>query len=114
MEILNLSDKKEWKRIFKNSSNDFEVLIYKFSPICNASNLTDVIIDEWVDSNHTREDLLMLKLDVINAKSLSRKIAKDLNVVHESPQVIWLDKNKNVKFQASHYNITKEELDKYL
>lgn len=114
MQIINLLNKKEWKEILRKSSNDFEFLIYKFSPICNASSLIDEIIDEWADLNRSRENLVILKVDVINAKSLSRTIAKDLNVVHESPQVIWLDKNKKVKFHASHYNINKEELDRYL
>ena len=53
-------------------------------------------------------------MNVIFSKSLSRRIPKDLEVVHESPQVIWLDREMKVKFHASRYDINEEELNKHL
>ena len=50
----------------------------------------------------------------IYSRSLSRRIAKDLKIAHESPQIIWLDKEMKVKFHASHYDINEEELNKHL
>jgi bacillithiol system protein YtxJ len=114
MEIINLSDKKDWQEFIKNFQSDSETLIYKYSPICGVSYSTDQIIDEWIMLNKNNQHLRVIKIDVVLSRSLSRKIADDLNVKHESPQVIWLDREMRVKFHSSHYDIKKEELDKYL
>jgi len=114
MEIINLSDKKEWKELIKNSSNDYEFIIYKHSPICGLSHSVDIILDDWCKVQNDNNHIKILKVNVIFSKSLSRRIAKDLKIVHESPQLIWLDKEMKVKFHASHYDINEEELNKYL
>jgi bacillithiol system protein YtxJ len=114
MEIINLSDKKEWKELIKNSSNDYELIIYKHSPICGLSHLANNILDDWCKAHSDNNQIKILKVDVIFSKSLSRRIAKDLKIVHESPQIIWLDKEMKVKFHASHYDINEEELNKHL
>ena len=114
MELNKLSDKKEWKELIKNSSNDFDLIIYKHSPICGLSHSVDIILDDWCKEHSDNNDIKILKVDVIFSKSLSRRIAKDLKIVHESPQIIWLDSELKVKFHASHYDITEEELNKHL
>ena len=114
MEIINISDKKEWKELIKNSSNDYELIIYKHSPICGLSHLADNNLDVWCNAHSDNNQIKILKVDVIFSKSLSRRIAKDLKIVHESPQIIWLDKEMNVKFHASHYDINEDELNKHL
>ena len=114
MEFEKLSDKKEWKELIKNSSNDYELIIYKHSPICGLSHLANVILDEWCKANSDNNQIKILKVDVVFSKSLSRRIAKDLKIVHESPQIIWLDKEMKVKSHASHYDINEEELNKHL
>jgi bacillithiol system protein YtxJ len=53
-------------------------------------------------------------VDVISSKSLSRRIAKDLKIAHESPQLLWLDKEMKVKIHASHYDINEELLNRHL
>ena len=114
MEIKNLSDKKEWKELIKNSSNDYEIIIYKHSPICPISHVTEAVINDWCNLHSDYNHIRILKVDVVFSKSLSRRIAKDLKIVHESPQIIWLDSELKVKFQGSHYDITEEELNKHL
>jgi bacillithiol system protein YtxJ len=114
MELNKLSDKKEWKELIKNSSNDYEIIIYKHSPICGLSHSVDIIIDDWCKSCSDNNQIKILKVDVIYSRSLSRRIAKDLGIVHESPQIIWLDREMKVKFHASHYDINEEELNKHL
>ena len=114
MEVINLSDKKVWKELIKNSPNDYELIIYKYSPICGLSNLADNILDDWRNVHSDNKQIKILKVDVVFSKSLSRRIAKDLKVVHESPQIIWLDREMKVKFHASHYDINEEELNKHL
>lgn len=114
MEIKILTDERDWEKLFKNSSNDFELIIYKFSPICALSFSTDSVVDDWCKLQSENNHLLLLKVDVISNRGLSKRIAADLNIKHESPQIIWLKKNKKLKFQASHYDITIEALNKHL
>ena len=114
MDITNLSDKKEWKELINNSSSDYELIIYKHSPICGLSQLAENTLDEWCKKHRDINHIKILKVDVISSRSLSRRIAKDLKIVHESPQLIWLDRELKVKFHASHYDINEEELNRYL
>lgn len=114
MKIKILADEREWDELLNNSSNDFELIIYKFSPICALSFSTDSVIDEWCKLQSENDHLVLLKIDVVSHRELSKRIAADLNIKHESPQIIWLKKNKKLKFQASHYDITIEALNKHL
>jgi len=113
MEVVNLSDKKEWKELIKNFSNNYELIIYKHSPICGLSHSAENVVNGWCKKHPDNNDIKILKVDVINSRTVSRKIAKDLNIIHESPQIIWLDKEMKVKFHASHYEINEEELNKH-
>jgi bacillithiol system protein YtxJ len=114
MEVINISDKKEWKELINNFSNNYELIIYKHSPICGLSHSVNIIFDDWCKKHSETDQIKILKVDVIFSKSLSRRIAKDLKIVHESPQLIWLDKELKVKFHASHYDINEEELNRHL
>jgi bacillithiol system protein YtxJ len=114
MDIINLSDKKEWKELIKKSSCDYELIIYKYSPICGLSHLVDNILDDWYKEHSDINHIKILKVDVISSKSLSRRIAKDLKIAHESPQLLWLDKEMKVKIHASHYDINEELLNRHL
>ncbi len=76
--------------------------------------MADNSLDDWSKAHRDNNHIKILKVDVIFSKSLSKRIAKDLKIVHESPQIIWLDKELKVKFHASHYDINEEELNKHL
>lgn len=52
-------------------------------------------------------------LDLLNYRDVSSKIAEQLNVVHQSPQIIIVFREK-VVHQASHGSITGETLEKEL
>lgn len=114
MEIKKLNDKKEWKELFKNPPENREFIIYKHSPICPISHSADLVINDWCKSHSEKNNVAVFKVNVIFSKSLSRRIAKDLKIVHESPQIIWLDNKMRVKYNATHYDISAEELNKQL
>ncbi|WP_433743759.1 bacillithiol system redox-active protein YtxJ [Falsibacillus pallidus] len=52
-------------------------------------------------------------LAVQEARELSSQIADEFQIKHESPQVFLIENGKPV-WHASHWNITKKELDKLL
>ncbi len=63
-------------------------------------------------------DLLISKadfnyLDLLAYRSVSNFIADELQVIHQSPQIIVL-KNKEVVYKVSHHSIQPEEIAKYL
>ena len=55
------------------------------------------------------DELRAYFLDLIAFRSISNKIAEDLHVHHESPQIIMLDKGE-VILDASHLDCTVEEI----
>jgi len=52
-------------------------------------------------------------LDLLSYRSISNFIADELNVIHQSPQIIVL-KNREVVYRVSHHSIQPEEIAKYL
>lgn len=103
----------DWKR-FKSFNNGNEKIIFKFSPICPVSFMAEKKFDNWLNNLEEDVKLDVVKVDVINSRSLSKVIADDFNIRHESPQIIWIDKKGKVKWDASHYSITKGALEEKL
>ena len=71
-------------------------------------------LDSWYANLEEDVELNIVKVDVINSRLLSQALANEFDIIHKSPQVIWLDKNWNVKWDASHYSITKGTLEEKL
>lgn len=87
------------------------VLIYKHSTRCGISS---VVLNRMERSLELREeDLVFYFLDLIRYRRLSQRISTDLGVVHESPQVILLNKGK-VIWHGSHGAITAQNIIDHL
>ncbi len=112
-EIKELKSIKEWDEI-KTGSMDSELIIFKYSPYCSISASVEEDFNHWVKSLSGDPQLNCIKVNVISERQLSQKIANDLKILHQSPQLIWLDKNHNIKWTASHYKITVKELSSRL
>lgn len=92
-------------------SNEKPQIIFKDSVTCGISayakerlvNGNDVLIDK-ADFNY---------LDLLSYRSVSNFIADELNVIHQSPQIIVL-KDGEVVYRVSHHSIQAEEIAKYL
>lgn len=86
-------------------------IIFKDSVTCGISAYAK---ERLVNGN----DLLIAKadfnyLDLLSYRSVSNFIADELNVIHQSPQIIVL-KNKEVVYRVSHHSIQPEEIAKWL
>jgi bacillithiol system protein YtxJ len=86
-------------------------IIFKDSVTCGISAYAK---ERLVSGN----DLLIAKadfnyLDLLSYRSVSNFIADELNVIHQSPQIIVL-KNKEVVYRVSHHTIQPEDIAKYL
>lgn len=91
-----------------------ETIIFKFSTSCGISYFVERLFDNWFNSLPDETNLSVLKINVIKMRHLSQMIANEFNIRHESPQVIWLDKNNTVKWHASHHDISESDLNKQL
>ena len=108
-----LKNADEWNQ-YKISNKNIETIVFKFSPICTMSFMTEKKLDSWYANLEEDVELNIVKVDVINSRLLSQTLANEFDIIHKSPQVIWLDKNWNVKWDASHYSITKGTLEEKL
>ncbi|MHB8580911.1 MAG: bacillithiol system redox-active protein YtxJ [Ignavibacteriaceae bacterium] len=110
-DVKELKSIEEWNQLKKDSLSKSELVILKYSPYCSISAFAEDNFDRWASSLNESPELEIIKVNVINARSVSQQIAKDLNIVHESPQLLWLNREMKVKWNATHYNITKSSLD---
>jgi len=110
---LSLKNVDEWNQ-YKISNKNIETIVFKFSPTCSISFSAEKKIDSWYTDLKESVDLNIVKVNVINSRLLSQSLADEFNIIHQSPQVIWLDKNGNVKWDTSHHRITKGALEQIL
>ncbi|MFS1512785.1 bacillithiol system redox-active protein YtxJ [Chengkuizengella sp. SCS-71B] len=98
---------EEWKSYFDGSrENPFVIL--KHSTTCPVSSNGLSEFEKYLKTNPNGEvEYLMVK--VIESRPVSNQIAEDLNVKHESPQVIYV-KNREPYWNASHWSITEEHM----
>ncbi len=104
MNWIPLTDENEFAAILKKSSEKPQV-IFKHSTRCSISSMAKSRLDkaetpDAVDFNY---------LDLISYRSLSNKIAEDLGVHHESPQVILI-KNGECVYDESHSGIRIDDI----
>jgi bacillithiol system protein YtxJ len=104
--IVILNNKNEWEQLLQESGSLSEIIVFKFSPYCGTSSSCEQLFDRWFSGIDDELNIICAKIDVISARPLSQYIAAEYNIKHESPQVIWFDKMRNIKWHESHYSIT--------
>ncbi len=108
--IVKLKNVEQWEEIRNELSPADELIIFKYSPVCSISAMVEQDFNLWYSKLPDESKLKFVKVNVIEAKDVSRKIAEDLEVKHESPQLIWLKNKSEIKWAASHFDITIDEL----
>jgi len=92
-------------------SNSKPQVIFKHSTSCPISGMAKMRVeDNWSEIKQTID---FNYLDLLRNRDLSRMIATELDVHHESPQIILI-KNEEVIYDASHFDITIDELKESL
>jgi bacillithiol system protein YtxJ len=87
------------------------VALFKHSTRCGVSStVMNRLIREWP---FEKPDFDFYYLDLIRYRPISNRIAEELDVHHESPQLIIVKNGKPV-FDTSHFGITTESLEKAL
>lgn len=103
--------KSFWKKI--ESDEDLEkaiensyhhkIAIFKHSTSCFISKT--VLRNFEKEIENTDENLELYYLDLLSHRSISNKIANDLGVTHQSPQLIVIENGKAIS-NASHQDIS--------
>lgn len=106
-----INNKAEWELLKTDSLSRQEIILFKYSPICAQSLDVQQEITAWYDTLVNDNIPVLAFVNVIGAKDLSRSIAAETGVTHESPQVIWFNKNGDIKFSASHRSINSENMN---
>ena len=102
--MLSLSTVADYERLLARSQDE-PVLIYKHSSICGMSSRASRLLTQAAKKTF----LPIYRLIVQTARPLSNMIASELEIRHESPQVILLYRNK-VLYHASHRRISPDAI----
>lgn len=86
------------------SSVENTVVIFKHSIRCMISKTVLRNFEREVLGNKNLNQFKFYYLDLINHRDISNKIAEELGVTHQSPQIVIIKDKKAIK-NASHENI---------
>ena len=98
-----LNDNQEWNTILMDSYAKPQVL-FKHSTRCSIS----LIAKSRIEKSLTAQDSFYL-LDLLQHRSISNQIAQDLQITHESPQVLVI-KDGICIYHESHTAITYDNI----
>lgn len=109
--MIELKEPSDWENLKAESqSSGKDIFLAKLSPICPVSHAAEKVVVDWVGAGKANA-YLSARIDVIRARDLSRAIAKEIEVVHQSPQAIRLSTEGKAQWDADHFDITAEALD---
>lgn len=99
-----LTDENGFAEILKKSAEKPQ-LIFKHSTRCIISSMAK----KRLDKSDTPQDADFYYLDLIAYRSLSNKIAEDLGIQHQSPQVLLI-KDGTCVYDESHTGIRMDDI----
>ena len=113
-ELQKLKTLDEYNTFLNIRRSNADILLLKISSRCTISFVVQKIFELWFNGLEQETKLRCGIVDVVSAREISNQIAKDFSIKHESPQAIWLTKEKTIKWSDSHHRITAEALQKCL
>ena len=87
-------------------------IIFKHSTRCPISRRAKNEMDAFLKNNPGKQEYEFV--DVIDNRKRSNEIEELYGIQHESPQIIILDDNGSVIWNASHYDITESSIKEAL
>lgn len=88
-------------------SSEKPQLIYKHSHRCSVCILAKEELENVADT--ISDDVSLYMLNVINQREVSNAVASELDIRHESPQVILLQDGE-VRWSGSHWEIKRQNI----
>lgn len=111
--VLELHKLEDWQEALQRSQ-EHPVLLLKHSTTCPVSARAYREFMAFVGANASdpKQTMEYRMVKVIENRPLSRHIAEETEVRHESPQVLLLDQGRVIQ-HASHGHITKKRLTQW-
>ena len=106
---LQLTDISQLDEI-EDASNSKLVLIFKHSTRCSISRMA---LRQFENEFEANENVLPYYLDLLNHREISNEIAIKFSVVHQSPQLLIISKEKCI-YNTSHSDIDAGIIKNYL
>lgn len=106
---LQLTDISQLDEI-EDASNSKLVLIFKHSTRCSISRMA---LRQFENEFEANENVLPFYLDLLNHRDISNEIAIKFSVVHQSPQLLIISKEKCI-YNTSHSDIDAGIIKNYL
>jgi|SRR5699024_1914380 len=107
MDYKEITTTEEWDDIFEKSAERDQIIL-KHSTTCPVSTNALEEYEAYLQDNPNQNiDYTMVK--VRESRPVSNKIEADLDVKHESPQIIYI-KNKQKYWSATHWSVTKAHM----
>ncbi len=106
---LQLTDISQLDEI-EDASNSKLVLIFKHSTRCSISRMA---LRQFENEFEANENVLPYYLDLLNHRDISNEITLKFSVVHQSPQLLIISKEKCI-YNASHSDIDAGVIKTYL
>lgn len=103
---ITLQDQRQIQEIIERS-HSAPCIIYKHSTRCSLSSISRYRLES--DWDFQESEVVAYFLDVIVYRDLSRLVASQFGVHHESPQILLVCNGECV-YDASHLDITLAEL----
>ncbi|MFM7017800.1 bacillithiol system redox-active protein YtxJ [Flavobacterium sp.] len=94
----------------EDASNSKLVVLFKHSTRCSISRMA---LRQFENDFESNDQILPYYLDLLNHRDISNEIASKFSVVHQSPQLLIISKEKCI-YDASHSDIDAEVIKNYL
>jgi len=95
----------------KELSKSETVLIFKHSTRCGISSMVIKRFENMF--NESTRNVKVYYLDLLNYRSISDEVGYAFQAMHQSPQLLVI-RNETAVVNASHYDITYVDIQKYL
>ena len=95
----------------EKESHNKPVVLFKHSVICGISASAKHRLEKGYDIDPDQTPLYYL--DLLNHRDISNEIANRFGIIHQSPQMIIIDKGKAI-FNTSHHAVSLDTLKQNL
>ena len=118
IEIQNLENEADWEAVWEaqKAADAPRLFILKRAPTCATGRVIEGYFRTWLEAlpPEAAEQLKVVSVDVVEYRPLSQKIEKDTLIKHESPQTMLFGPGRRRIWNASHWHIEADNLDKAL
>ena len=98
-------------KMIKELSKSETILIFKHSTRCGISSIVKKRFESLFEIS--KSNVKVFYLDLLSFRTISDKVGHSFKVEHQSPQLLIIKNEVAVK-DASHYDITSVNINKYL